>query len=265
MSEITVQDVVDWLAGLAKDAYPEDALCEGRPDLKVSGALVCWLANQGARRAAIDRGANVIVAHEEQYFAQPSQDPGCPSADTWQANRRIREFYDKQGVAFIRSHRALDAYCIPRVLGDHLGFPPPVIHEGRKGYEFTLVYDLAPVTFAGLVERLKKAIGATMVRVSAGDEGTVFHRVGLGWGGVSNCRNLQYMELLRRRGVEVVIGGEIDEFALEYYRESGMRWIELGHYATEIIGLEKVARDMAAQFPDIPVTCFRDGPRIAFA
>lgn len=70
------------------------------------------------------------------------------------------------------------------------------------------------------------------------------------------------MERLRRHGVQVVIGGEVDEYALEYFRESGMEWIELGHYDTEIIGLEQVAREAHVRFPAVPTICYRDSCRM---
>lgn len=260
----TVKEITAWLASLCEDTYPEDGLLVGDADMAVEGALLCWWANGAARRAALERGANLIVAHEAAFHESPNVDPGCPLAETWKVNRDARAFYRDHSVAFVRSHRTLDAYCVPRVFAEHLGFPEPVVDEGHEGYHFTLAYDLDPQPFAGLVETLKARMGLAAVRTSACDPGKVVTRVGLGWGGVSNSRNLQYMEALRRHGVEVVLGGEIDEYAVEYYRDSDMEWIELGHYASEILGMEQAAQDLSAAFPGLPVTCFQDTARIAF-
>jgi len=263
--KMKIQDILNWLGSLARDRYPEDRLYEGDPETDVSGVLFCWMANEGARRTAVERGANLIVAHEAPYYETLHVDAGCPPPSDWLVNQRIRQFYREHRVGVIRSHRTLDAYCIPRVLAEHLGFPAPAVCDGHRGYEFTLVYDLVPQPFAALVRRLKERMGLDRVRASARPPDAMVRWVGMGWGGVSLSANLQYMELLRRHGVEVIIGGEVDEYALEYYRESGMDWIELGHYATEIIGIERASRDMSAAFPGLPVSCYRDAQRIAFA
>ena len=260
----TVNDITTWLSSLCEDTYPEDGLLVGSPDMPVRGVLLCWWANGAARRAALDRGANVIVGHEAAFHESSNVDPGCPLAETWKVNEDARVFYREHDVAFVRSHRTLDAYCIPRVFGEHLGFPPPVVDEGHKGYHFTLAYDLEPQPFGRLVASLKARMDLPTVRTSVCDPTKLVTRVGLGWGGVSNSRNLQYMEALRLHGVEVVLGGEVDEYAIEYYRDSGMEWIELGHYASELLGMKTAAQHMSAAFPGLPITCFEDTPRIAF-
>ncbi len=43
-----------------------------------------------------------------------------------------------------------------------------------------------------------------------------------------------------------------------------MEWIELGHYASEIIGLEKATEVIARQFPGIPVNCYYDPGKLIF-
>jgi len=226
--------------------------------------LLCWFANAGAREAALRHNLNLIVTHETPFFETPSRDPGCPPPADWLANKQTAAFYDNHGIAVARYHRTLDAFCIPRAVGAHLGFPPPSVHEGHKGYEFTLVYDLEPTPFEQLARQVKEKMKLPAIRLSAGDGRRTVRRVGLGWGGVSLSANLQYMELLRQHGAEVIIGGEVDEYALEYYRESGMDWIELGHYATEAIGLEQVARELGATFASTPLLCHKDSQRLVF-
>ena len=258
----TVRDLLQWLHSLAQDSYPEDRLIEGDENAPLRGVVFCWMPNAGARRMAQERGANVIVAHEGFAYQTPRVDPACPPPEEWQVNRDMAQYYAAHRIAAIRCHRTLDAFCVPRVLGEQLGFPPPAVHEGHKGYEFTLVYDLPPRPFGDLARELKARLGLPFVRASAGPAERTVSRVGLGWGGVSLSANLQYMERLRRHGVQVVIGGEVDEYALEYYRESGMEWIELGHYATEIAGIEHASRQTALHFPGVPVACYRDTVRL---
>ena len=153
------------------------------------------------------------------------------------------------------------ASCALPIFAEHLGFPAPAVREGYEGYDFTLVYDLPRQSFSALTAQLGKKMQLATVRASACDPAKPVSRVGIGWGGVSLSTNLQYMEKLRRHGVEVVLGGEVDEYALEYYRESGMEWIELGHYASEIIGLAATATDLARRFPQLKVECYRDAAR----
>jgi putative NIF3 family GTP cyclohydrolase 1 type 2 len=261
---ILVSDLTDWLSSLCEDSYSEDGLQIGSGDMQVTGVLFCWFANKAARAAALERGANVIVGHEPTLHDPSHPAPGCPPCDTWDVNVESLNFYEENKVAFVRSHRTCDAYCIPRVFGEHLGFPEPVVDSGWKGYNFTLAYDLTPQPFGQLVDTLKVKMGYDTVRTSACAADKIVTRVGMGWGGVANCRNLQYMELLRQHGVEVIIGGEIDEYGMEYYRDSGLEWIELGHYASEIIGMKKVAQDMATAFPGLKTSTFDDAAHVAF-
>ena len=255
---MTTNELAVWLRSLGEDRYPEDGLQEGDPDAVVRGVLCCWWSSRAAREAARAMGANVIVAHEAAYFDVPQQDPGCPEPDTWPVNEQAREFYRTTGTAFIRAHRCLDAWGVGEAFADYLGFPPPAVREGYRGYHFTLVYDLPPSTFAQLTERLKRRMKRAVVRTSLADPGRVVCRVGLGWGGIPLSSNLAYVEPLRRHGAEVIVGGEVDEFTMEYCREAGLEWIELGHYASEIVGVRRLARDLAARLPGVPVRCHEE-------
>lgn len=264
MHTVTVRDVAAWLAALSEDRYPEDGLLAGDEGMAVRGAVWCWMANGAVRARARAIGANVVVTHESVWFETRNRDAGCPPPEEWAVNVEARRFQRETGTAFIRCHRGLDAHCVPEAFEKVVGLPTPVVREGHKGYCFTRIYDLGPVTFGSLTEQLKCRAGLRMVRTSACDAGRVVRRAGLGWGGVGLSTNIQYLELLRRHGAEVVIGGEVDEYAVEYYRDSAMEWIEIGHYASEFPGVREGAREMAAAFPGVRVECFEDGARIEF-
>ena len=260
----TVAQLAEWLDSLAEDTYPEDGLQEGDSGMAATGVVFCWWPNKDVRQAALDRGANVIVGHEATIHRARNIDPGFEHHDEWQVNKDTRAFYRDNRVAFIRAHRTLDAYCVPRVFAEALGFPPPVVSEGYKGYEYTLVYEIEPRPFGELVVDLKARMGLATVRASACDPYKIVHRMGSGWGGVGMHSNIQYMEALQRHGVDTVIGGEMNELSAEFFFECGMEWIELGHYASEVFGLVVSADAMAAQFPGLPVSTCRPDPRIAF-
>ncbi len=260
-SEVTVGDMVEWLVGLAEDDYEEDGLLSGSSDWAVKGVVVCWFANAGARAAALERGANLILMHEERCFGSPRVDGGCPEPGVWRVNGEIERFYAENRIAAVRGHRTLDAYCLPRVLAARLDLPDPAVRSGFKGYDFTWVYDITPAPLRELALRFGSRMGLKTVGVSAYGIDDPVRRVGLGWGGSSNSMNLQYMELLRDNGAETVIAGEVDEYAIEFFRDSRMRWIELGHYATEIPGMQSVSQELAAKFPSVPVHCYLDGER----
>jgi len=258
MSTITVQTIQNHLTSLAEDDFPEDVIVEGSPDQAVTNVVVCWFANRALRSTVERIGADLVIMHEQHQHQQANCDKGCRPWQDWPINREAAEFYRSRGTAIIRCHRTLDAYCIPRDFGNALGLAEPVVHTGHAGYEFTLVYDVEPTTISRLAEQFKAKLNLPMVRISGGDQQAPVRRIGSGWGGVSLSANLQYIELLREHGVDTIIGGEVDEYALEYYRDAGLRWIELGHYASEIIGLRRVARELATAYPSLRVHCHED-------
>jgi putative NIF3 family GTP cyclohydrolase 1 type 2 len=262
---VVVADIQHWLKSLCEDDFPEDTIAAGDPAKPVERVLTCWYPNRAVRQAARDFRADLIVMHEVHVLDQPRQDPGCPHADDWPVNQESLAFFEETGMALIRSHRTQDCFSIPYVLAARLQLGAPVVASGWKGYEFTQVYEVAPVAFGELATRFKERLGQTTVRVSPGWNGRQVSRLGLGWGGISHYRNLQYVELLREAGAEVIVAGEVDEYAIEYYRDAGLGWIELGHYATEVLGMEHLAHVLAAHFPGLTTTCWLErGPRVEF-
>lgn len=262
---VTVQQVQDFLFSLAPDSYPEDRIHYGDPQQQVTSIAVCWFANRLLRERLLHDSADLIVMHEVHQYEQAGQDANCPAWQDFPINREAMAFYERNNIAIIRCHRTLDAHCIPDDFAAAIGLGDPIVREGFKGYHYTQLYASPAPTFGQLAQYLKSKLKYTMVRTSPTDPSTPVRMIGNGWGGVSGFSNLQYIERVREHGADVIVGGEIDEYALEYYRDVGLGWIELGHYASEIIGLRRAASLLQTHFPKLRVFCHEDdGPRVAY-
>ncbi len=252
---VTVGDIQAWLLSLAEDTFPEDEILEGTPGQPVQRVLTCWMPNREAREAALAFGADLVIMHEAHVYTDTWDDPGTRRVADWPVTRESLAFYRDNGIALIRSHRTQDSYCMPFVFARRLGLGEPVHRSGWKGYDFTLVYEVPPTPFPELAAAFRQRMGHSTIRISHGHGDVIVRRVGLGWGGLTLSRNLQYVETLREQGIDAITCGEVDEYAIDYYRDNDLPWIELGHYATEVLGMEFLANDLKRRFPELDSTC----------
>ena len=130
-----------------------------------------------------------------------------------------------------------------------LGMTPQIV--GELGFPL-MIADVPATTLAELAVRAKKAVGLAHIRV-AGRPKLKVTRVGNGWGGLSLARHVDFLEALRAHGCQAIIAGEAEEYACQYVQDCGCGLIELGHAASEDLGIKRLARIVARRFTGLKV------------
>lgn len=99
---ITIQDIIQYLT--AHVELPEntvDRLITGSSDQTVTGVFVTFMPTQHVIEHAIQRGANLIIAHESPFYNHHSH-------TDWLANDSVyvdkRKLIDDAGISIYRCH-----------------------------------------------------------------------------------------------------------------------------------------------------------------
>ena len=260
---MTVQDVLAFFRSLYHEPFPEEIIHCGDPDMAVRGVLVCWMANVRAIRRAIDEGCNVIVSHESPFFGRVT-DSDFSSVYGWPANRQRKALFDAHRLAVVQVHRTLDAYCIADVFQNMLGLGRPVVAESMAGYTAVRLFEIDPTPVGRLIDRWKQAAGLACVRAYAPDLDREIRRVGLAWGGIGLHSNMAVMARLIDLGAELLLGGETEEYTIQFCADAGVDFVEMGHAVSEAPGTLAGGRHFAQQFPDVKVVLFDEPPLYRF-
>ena len=258
-----VRGVHALFTALDHETFPEEQIHYGNPDMEVQGVLTCWMANVRAIRAAVDQGCNVIVCHETPFLGRVADFDFSP-VYAWPANRQRKAMLDEHGLAVIQVHRTLDAFCIADVFQDMLGLGRPTVAEEMAGYICVRLFETEPTPVGQLIDRWKQATGLSCVRAYAPDLDHVVRRIGLAWGGIGLHSNMAVMVRLIDLGAELLLGGETEEYTIQFCADAGVDFIEMGHAVSEAPGTLAAGRHFAAQFPDLEVVLFDEPPLYRF-
>lgn len=241
------KEIGSFIESLAPGIGDEEGFRFGDPDTQITGVLVCWMATVDAIEAAAEGGCGLIVCHEELTFPYEFRDSQAIRYLWWRPNARRLSLLGKHGIVVYRAHGMLDRYCILDEFGKLLGLPEPVVKEG-----YTRVYEIQPVTVRDLAEQVRTRTALPCVRVS-GDLDATISRVGLPWGGLGLSLNTSFLQNLLTYNPHVLIAGETDDYGMRFVLDSGVSIIETSHATSENPGLERFARDLKHQFPDLRV------------
>ncbi len=220
---------------LELDAYPD----YGPMGMQIAGAheverIVCGVSAslELFERAAQARAQLVLVHHGLLWDRDPRVIDDA-------FRRRLKALLDPE-ITLAAYHLALDAH--PEVgnnalLARELGVTP--------------ADRFASIGFGGpLAEPASVEEFATRVRVALGAEPLVFahgpdriERAAIATGGAG-----RYLADAAREGYDLFLTGEVEESTLHTARELGIHFVAGGHYATERIGIQALARKLADEF-----------------
>ena len=253
---MTVDDLREYVLQVAgKPSLDQDEDVRfGDPHAEVRGVLFCWMATAEALDQAHAQGCNVVVCHEDLWF--PYSFRGRPETYlTWKANRVRAERAVRYGLTIFRCHGTMDAICILDDIIRLLGFPEPVV----SGPGFVRICQIEPVTVRCLAQQVRDTLSLDAVRV-CGNLDQVVRRVGFPWGGLGLSLNDSFLNTLIDQGCEVLVAGEMDEYAMRLVGDCGVPMIETSHSVSENPGIQNFAERFRADHPGLPVV-FHENPR----
>ena len=250
-----LKELLDWVkAATRKEFGGEEQLFFGQYDRDISKALVCWMTTVEALQKSLDEKCELVICHETVLF--PNGAPSVAAGDyfTWEVNRRRMELIQKGDLSIQRLHLSIDFFCIGDDFARALGLGEPVVDEPH----LARVYDIEPIRFCELVERVRRAAGMAKLRVSPDASDRIVRRIGLAWGGIGLFVNMGSQAELAKHGCDVFVCSEIDAYSMRFAEDSGILFIETSHEVSENIGLQHFAEMANERFSEVEFVYFEN-------
>ena len=255
-------DVAAYVEALAplESGVPRDdnGFTYGDPAAAVRGIAVTWMPTAEALREAAAQGLNLLVVHEAWWFdAQRSPWYEELPEGSKPVNLGRLALLTGHGLCLYRCHSNWDARPGDGV-ADRIGPALGLEREVARG-RFTRVFEVPPVTLAGLAARVKARLGLPAVRFF-GDPAREVRRVAPLIGGFGG-NQLSIPEEVHRLGAEAVVAGDLVEYVTLHALELGLGVVEALHSATENPALRRLAELLRERFPEVPVRYLESGAR----
>jgi len=217
------------------DAYPD----YGPMGMQVEGAdevtkIACGVsASLALFQRAVQQNAQLVVVHHGLMWDGESRRIDAPM------RRRLQALFDAD-LTLAAYHLALDAHAEignNALLAKALGIEPK---ERFAGIGFG--GPLRPPTEAQrFARRVSEKLGREPLVFPHGPDTVTRAAVVTGRGG-------KYFKDAAAAGYDLFLTGEAEEPALHLARELGVHYVAAGHYATERLGVQALARKLAEHF-----------------
>ncbi len=228
------------------DFGPQGLQIEGRDE--VTKLAVGVDAAHATIDGALAAGAEMLIVHHGIFWGPPKRLAGAFGA-------KVRRFFDA-GLNLYAAHLALDAHPD---LGNNaelcrlLGLTPVGSYFNYKGLDVGFIAaPPQPMAFQTLVERFTDALQPPLRVQAFGPE--TLHKVA-----VISGDGARSMEEAHELGCDTLVTGELDYTVAHAAEELGMNVIYGGHYVTETLGVQALARHLSDTFSlpwvfvDVPV------------
>jgi dinuclear metal center YbgI/SA1388 family protein len=252
----TVREIVAALEEFApaalQMAYDNTGLQVGRPEQEVRSVLLAVDVTPAVLQEALERGADMIVAHHPLIFN------ALKSITGRNATEQIVALAIKRDVAIYAGHTSVDAVCggVSWRLGAKLGLQamqtlepvaPPLGDSACCG--FGVVGDLSvPVSEQDFLQRIKEVCGTPVLRHTA-LRGVPVRRAAVCGGSGSSL-----IPLAVRAGAEVYVSADFKYH--DFAAASGsLLAVDAGHFETEQFTKELFYEVLTKKFPNFAV-CF---------
>jgi len=240
-----------------------DRIIIGDPEKDVQRALVSWMSDFRAVRAAVAGRFDLLVTHEPTFWTHRNE---VQTIETWEADSpqgqiaaEKRKLIEDSGLAILRCHDVWDGmpeigipWSWARFLG--LGDTPAVLGPGS----YQQRYDIPPVTLDELARRVAEKtaiVGEPAVQV-VGDGDQLVSRVGIGTGCYCNPQLFQQM------GCDVSIVCDDGNWYWENIQcavDAGHAIIRVNHGTSEEAGMVALVRYINEHFPGVRAEHFPHG------
>jgi len=253
-SILTARQVIELIqqnVGVAWREETIDTFKTGNPDAVVTGVVVTMVPTLDVLQEAVERGANLIIAHEPAFYDHLDGTEGL-AAEKDAVFLAKRDFIEKNELILWRFH-------------DHLHWRQPdgvlqgmVETLGWQEFQNTdnpKLFVLPETTVETLASQLKNLLGIRALRI-VGDGSLKITKAAFsaGFPGFDSQRSL-----LQSDDVEVLVMGEAHEWETIAYvydaatAKQRKALIILGHTPSEQGGMEWCARWMESFLPPLPI------------
>ncbi len=251
VSGLRLKDLLALLNGIASSNLAEDwdnvGLMVGDPAAEVTGVMVALDPTEAIITEAGRGGCNTIVTHHPLIF-KPLKELRLDEPGTRSLCQAIQT-----GMAVISCHTNLDKIAggISDMLATGLGLgptrvlAPEISDRGDAPCGFGRVGDLpAPLPFSGFVELVKSCLGISVLPVAGPPPDQIVTVAVCGGSGS------ELAPLAHAIGAQVYITGEIKHSMARWAESAGFCLIDAGHFATENVMVEGLARILRQRLVD---------------
>ena len=250
---ITTAELKNFVLGKSgfKKLNPEEGTLFGLTSGKMEKVVVCWMATDTAIQYAVKSQADAIICHESLFLPCDPPSGGVRkkgdflscSVD-WSVNKRKVELLSGHHIGVYRLHGNMDRITIMDTFAGLLGLKNTVYDDSEKYHR---IVEVAPITLNELAGKIKKKLHLKKVLL-VGDKNKKISRASFIWGGMGLFVNTFFIEQLIALNCDVMIGGESDEYAMQYIKESGVCAIITSHVLSERPGVKKFSELLIAKF-----------------
>ena len=243
---MTVREIYDYIDEIAPFQYQSGSdnsgLIVGDFCLQVNKILVCLDVTNNIVAEAVEKGADLIIAHHPLMYRPISKISG---------NDPLHALV-RRNISLIAVHTNIDVAFggVSDLMLDKLGFPESkkaIIPLNNEGLGYGRIIDLGtPVTSEELAEKCKIAFGCTVVKYI--DSGKPLSKIG-----VSSGSAAESVEAALEAGCDAFICGEVKYDRFLFAKDYGLTLIEAGHFHTEDIFCEDLIDRLKSKFKGINI------------
>lgn len=245
MTNITVGDIYDLIDGFApfsaQQSYDNSGICAGSRNMTVTKILTALDITCDVVREAAEKGCELVISHHPVIFRPlRTLSPDDPAV-----------MLAANGIAAICAHTSFDSAegGMNDLLAEKLGLSitEPLTYEDGKpiGYVCELPFECSASHLASIC---KKKLGCKVVRYTDPQRSITRAAVCSGSGG-------DLLGAAAAKGCEALITGDVKHSCFIEAKNSGLCLIDAGHFYTENIFHEALAERIAAEFPELVISC----------
>lgn len=216
----------------------------GNPEVEVTGVGVAWYLHTEVIEAAVAAKVNLLLIHEPGlFFDNRSHWHTSLMPETNPANLRKKKLLIDNDICVYTAHSNWDLQKdvgMQPTFAKALGLTNELERDIAVG-----VYQIEPVPFSQLAERVKQVVGLPYLRVQ-GDPETTVTTVAVGFGNMGRV-----VDAVQVHDADAGIFGELSEHTFMAAREAGVPIIEATHLVSESIGFHSVIEVLQPRLPDI--------------
>lgn len=249
-AKITVGDIYGFINEIApfslQQSYDNSGICAGSKESPVSRVLTALDITGAVVDEAAEKGCELVLSHHPVIFR--------PLRTLSPENPAVK--LAVKGIAAICMHTSFDSAegGMNDILAAKLGLTvvePLDMDEGKPmGYVCRADREYSS---RELAEHCKSALGCRAVRFT--ESGSNTSLIGICSGSGGSC-----VKAAIAKGCGALITGDVKHSDFVYASDSGFCLIDAGHYYTENIFHEDIARRLKERFPGLEVTAAESFP-----
>ncbi len=248
-------DILSYVETLAPHTFQEDydnsGLILGNPEAEVSSILVCLDVDQDALNLAVEKGCHLIISHHPAIFKAAK----VFTQDTREGRLLVEAI--KKDIALYSAHTNFDSALggLTDLLCKKIGLrnieilkessPLKADHgSGRYG-------NITPVGGEEFIKDIKSVLSLDVVR-TVGKIPESISRVAV----YNGSYDRDILPELCALNPEALITGDLKYHDAQELLESGIFTLDAGHYGTEKLFVDELAKLLKAAFPHLNILSY---------